>query len=147
MYTNQSICGKFCLDGVEGSFTPQGNRSGTPSGQTPIRDSLGINMDIGPSDGASSFRSTSTYSQQREEMRAQLKAGLSSLPTPKNDYEIVIPEVSFIASSQLIYACIYTHIGFLKLHCCMYVQNGIYIAIILPLWDVLKLYVKIFYYI
>ena len=50
-------------------------------------------MDTGLPDGDSSFRSTLTISQQREEMRAQLKAGLSSLPSPKNDYEIVIPEV------------------------------------------------------
>lgn len=83
----------FWLDGVEGSFTPQGNRLGTPSGQTPVRDGLGINMDTGIPDGGSSFRSTGTNSQQREEIRAQLKAGLSSLPAPKNDYEIVIPEV------------------------------------------------------
>ena len=94
----------FCLDGVQGSFTPQGNRLGTlsgqtPSGQTPIRDSLGINLDTGLPDGASSFRSTGTFSQQKDEMRAQLKAGLSSLPTPKNDYEIVIPEVSGLANT------------------------------------------------
>ena len=82
------------LDGVGGSFTPQGSRLATPSGQTPIRDGLGINMDAGPPDGANSFRSTGSFSQQREEMRAQLKAGLSSLPAPKNDYEIVIPEVT-----------------------------------------------------
>ena len=80
------------VDGVEGSFT-QGSRLGTPSGQTPIRDSLGINIDSGLLDGASSFRSTGSFSQQKEEMRAQLKAGLSSLPAPKNDYEIVMPEV------------------------------------------------------
>ena len=81
------------LDGIEGSFTSQGSRLSTPSGQTPIRDSLGINMDSGLPDGASSFRSTGSFPQQREEMRAQLKAGLSRLPAPKNDYEIVIPEV------------------------------------------------------
>ena len=59
-----------------------------------IRDSLGINMDDGEFDGASSVRSTGTVALQRDEMRAQLKAGLSSLPTPRNDYEIVIPDVS-----------------------------------------------------
>ena len=86
----------FLLDGAEGL--------GTPSGQTPIRDSLGINMDTGLPDGGSSFRSTSTISQQREEMRAQLKAGLSSLPTPKNDYEIVIPEVRGLVTLAVILA-------------------------------------------
>ena len=62
---------------------------------TPIvRDNLGINVDDGEFDGASSVRSTGTVALQRDEMRAQLKAGLSSLPAPRNDYEIVIPDVS-----------------------------------------------------
>ena len=30
----------------------------------------------------------------QEEMKAQLKAGLASLPAPSNDFEIVLPEVS-----------------------------------------------------
>lgn len=86
----------YTVDGIEGSFTSQGSRLGTSSGQTPIRDSLGINMDSGVPDGASSFQSTGSFSQQNEEMRAQLKAGLSSLPAPKNNYEIVMPEVTRI---------------------------------------------------
>ena len=53
-------------------------------------------MDSGPPDGGSSFRSTGSLPQQREEVRAQIKAGLSSLPAPKNDYEIVIPEVRWL---------------------------------------------------
>ena len=52
-------------------------------------------MDSGMPDGANSFWSTGSFSQQKEEMRAQLKSRLSSLPAPKNDYEIVIPEVKF----------------------------------------------------
>ena len=51
-------------------------------------------MDDGEFDGVSSVRSTGTVALQRDEMRAQLKAGLSSLPTPRNDYEIVIQDVS-----------------------------------------------------
>ena len=61
-------------------------------------------MDTGLPDGDSSFRSTLTISQQREEMRAQLKAGLSSLPSPKNDYEIVIPEVRGLVTFAVILA-------------------------------------------
>lgn len=93
----------YCLDGIEASLTPQVNRMGTPSGQTPVRDNLGIYMDTGLPDGASSFRSTGSISQQREEMKAQLKAGLSSLPAPKNDYEIVIPEVRIYYVAIIIY--------------------------------------------
>jgi len=59
-----------------------------------VRDSLGINMEDGEFDGASSVRSSDTVVVQRHEMKAQLKAGLSSLPAPKNDYEIVMPDVS-----------------------------------------------------
>ena len=55
-------------------------------------------MDSVMPDGASSFRSTGSFSQQKEEMRAQLKSGLSSLPAPKNDYEIVIPEVRILST-------------------------------------------------
>lgn len=29
----------------------------------------------------------------QEELKAQLKAGLASLPAPSNDFEIVLPEV------------------------------------------------------
>ena len=56
----------------------------TPS-QTPLRDQLNIN----PED---SVDYASTVSQQQFEMRAQLRAGLGSLPAPKNDFEIVLPE-------------------------------------------------------
>ena len=80
-----------CVDGAAGSFSSQGSRMGTPSGQTPIRDGLGINMD--PDVVGGSIRSTGSFSQQKEEAKAQLKAALGSLPAPKNDYEIVIPEV------------------------------------------------------
>lgn len=33
-----------------------------------------------------------TVKQQQNELRANLKVGLGSLPTPKNDFEIVLPE-------------------------------------------------------
>lgn len=65
--------------------TPGGK---TPAGMTPtpIRDKLAINPeDSVEYDGISLNRS---------EMSAELKMGLSSLPAPKNDYEIVVPEDS-----------------------------------------------------
>ena len=66
--------------GVPGSMTP---------GQTPLRDQLQINQEDGLSDGFGSVRS---MKQQQFDMRAQLRAGLSSLPAPRNDFEIVAPE-------------------------------------------------------
>ncbi len=66
--------------GVAGSITP---------GQTPVRDLLSINTD----DVIESFSDSDTsLKQQHLEMHAQLKAGLGSLPAPKNDFEIVVPE-------------------------------------------------------
>ena len=59
----------------------------TPS-QTPLRDQLNIN----PEEGVAGFESVKSARQQQFEIRAQLRAGLSSLPTPKNDFEIVVPE-------------------------------------------------------
>ena len=61
--------------------------SATPS-QTPLQDQLSIN----PDDSMSGFESAKSARQQQHEIRAQLRAGLSSLPVPKNDFEIVVPE-------------------------------------------------------
>merc|ERR1712223_1151324 len=52
---------------------------------TPLRDKLAINPEEGFEDGGSDrFH--------QREMRETLKMGLSSLPVPKNDFEIVVPE-------------------------------------------------------
>ncbi|XP_017770851.1 PREDICTED: cell division cycle 5-like protein [Nicrophorus vespilloides] len=63
--------------GPSGSYTP-----------TPIRDKLNINpedaIDIGETPAAQL-----SFQQSRKD---QLRAGLSTLPEPKNDYEIVVPE-------------------------------------------------------
>ena len=65
--------------GPAGSMTP---------GQTPVRDQLNIN----PDDSLESYEAVKSLKQQQLEMRAQLRAGLSGLPVPKNDFEIVVPE-------------------------------------------------------
>ena len=62
---------------------------GMTPGQTPVRDQLSINPDDVLSE---SFESVKSAKQQQFEMRSQLRAGLSSLPAPKNDFEIVVPE-------------------------------------------------------
>ena len=66
--------------GIPGSMTP---------GQTPVRDHLQINPEDALSEGFDSMRSAK---QQQYEVRAQLRAGLSSLPAPRNDFEIVVPD-------------------------------------------------------
>lgn len=40
----------------------------------------------------SSFSDVSAMKQQQSELRANLKAGLGSLPAPRNDFEIVLPD-------------------------------------------------------
>ncbi|MCP3666768.1 MAG: hypothetical protein GY696_30440, partial [Gammaproteobacteria bacterium] len=66
--------------GLTPSQTPTGKTPGmTP---TPIRDKLAINPEDYVDDGLLN----------RSEFSAELKMGLSSLPAPKNDYEIVVPE-------------------------------------------------------
>lgn len=68
--------------GLTPSQTP-GKTPGSGMTPTPIRDKLAINPDDYVEYDASLNRS---------EYSAELKMGLSSLPTPKNDYEIVVPE-------------------------------------------------------
>jgi pre-mRNA-splicing factor CDC5/CEF1 len=55
-----------------------------PGVPTPLRDKLAINPEEGFSEGVDRFH--------QREMKETLKMGLSSLPQPKNDFEIVIPE-------------------------------------------------------
>lgn len=82
-------------------MTPQMNSdrslmgSATPS-QTPLRDQLSINTE-----GAmESFGDVGTMKQQQLELRAHLRAGLGSLPAPKNDFEIVLPEGDALMDSD-----------------------------------------------
>ena len=73
-------------------MTPQMGAPGsiTPAGQTPVRDQLQINQEDAMSE--SSFGSVRSMKQQSYDMKAQLRAGLSNLPAPKNDFEIVAPD-------------------------------------------------------
>ncbi|KAK3923734.1 Cell division cycle 5-like protein [Frankliniella fusca] len=80
--------------GPDGSATPG---FGTPSSQvavpgmatpTPLRDKLNIN----PEDGFNVGETPQALKQYQRELKAQLSAQLSSLPAPRNDYEIVVPD-------------------------------------------------------
>ncbi|XP_065111083.1 cell division cycle 5-like protein [Paramisgurnus dabryanus] len=78
--------------GSEG-MTPQGGMTPKPSigvtpGRTPLRDKLNINTEEGGVD----YSDPSYAKHLQRESREQLKLGLMSLPVPKNDFEIVLPE-------------------------------------------------------
>ncbi|XP_037799007.1 cell division cycle 5-like protein [Penaeus monodon] len=71
--------------------TPRGQQSALPSttpGATPIRDKLSINEEgaLVPIDDRQALKAY------QRNMRDSLQAGLRSLPAPKNDFEIVVPE-------------------------------------------------------
>uniref|UniRef100_A0A1A8P498 Cell division cycle 5-like protein n=1 Tax=Nothobranchius rachovii TaxID=451742 RepID=A0A1A8P498_9TELE len=67
-----------------GGMTPRGTPGLTP-GRTPLRDKLNINSEEQLAD------STFTKHLHKESLQ-QLRQGLMSLPVPKNDFEIVLPE-------------------------------------------------------
>uniref|UniRef100_A0A8C6LST1 Cell division cycle 5 like n=1 Tax=Nothobranchius furzeri TaxID=105023 RepID=A0A8C6LST1_NOTFU len=67
-----------------GGMTPRGTPGLTP-GRTPLRDKLNINTEEQLAD------STFTKHLHKESLQ-QLRQGLMSLPVPKNDFEIVLPE-------------------------------------------------------
>lgn len=71
--------------------TPRGQQSALPSvtpGATPIRDKLSINEEgaLVPIDDRQALKAY------QRNMKDSLQAGLRSLPAPKNDFEIVVPE-------------------------------------------------------
>lgn len=92
--TPNTILGTPLAQDINDGFqTPQSNRSVVKPGMitpTPLRDQLSINqsdsMDI---DIINTPQAMKNFHNQQKE---QLKAGLSTLPQPKNDFEIVVPE-------------------------------------------------------
>lgn len=69
--------------------TPQRGSSATP-GRASVRDKLNIN----PEESLEEYEAGYRAKEQQEELKAQLKAGLASLPAPSNDFEIVLPETA-----------------------------------------------------
>uniref|UniRef100_A0A672TE61 Cell division cycle 5-like protein n=1 Tax=Sinocyclocheilus grahami TaxID=75366 RepID=A0A672TE61_SINGR len=79
--------------GAEG-MTPHGGMTPKPSvgvtpGRTPLRDKLNINTEEGGVDYSDPSFAKHLV---RNESREQLRLGLMSLPVPRNDFEIVLPE-------------------------------------------------------
>lgn len=83
-----------------GGMTPGGFRTpaggalvpaamGTAGVVTPlVRDKLNIN----PEEGIELAATPAAYKQYKKHTKSAIREGLASLPTPKNDYEIVVPE-------------------------------------------------------
>lgn len=72
--------------------TPQrGGGGGTTPGRASVRDKLNINPEESLME---EYESGYGAKQQQEELKAQLRAGLASLPNPSNDFEIVLPETA-----------------------------------------------------
>ena len=75
----------------------------TPS-RTPVRDKLSINPEE-----AIIEESDESIRQQQQEITMQLREHLAGLPSPRNDFEIVMPEVCFV--NQLVLSkLMYVHI-------------------------------------
>lgn len=69
-----------------GFMTPKSGNA--PLNATPVRDKLNINLE----DGIDIGDTPAQHRMFQASVKEQLKMGLSSLPQPKNDYEIVLPE-------------------------------------------------------
>lgn len=67
-----------------------GSARGTAANFTPanVRDKLNIN----PEDSMSVTETPAAYKNYQRQIKSTLREGLASLPTPKNDYEIVVPD-------------------------------------------------------
>lgn len=73
-----------------GATPGRGSAGGAPSATpTPMRDALGLNDPDSFTGGASRREEAARLALQRNELRA----GLSQLPAPRNEYQIVVPEL------------------------------------------------------
>jgi pre-mRNA-splicing factor CDC5/CEF1 len=62
--------------------------------RTPVRDQLGLNDPTAAGSGYTAEEIVSLRAQKlaQAEMRAQLRAGLSTLPAPENEYSVALPD-------------------------------------------------------
>ncbi|XP_053679904.1 cell division cycle 5-like protein [Anopheles nili] len=79
------------LTPASGAMVPVGSTTQPHiPGATPtfLRDKLNINTE----DGMSVAETPAAYKSYQKQLKSSLKEGLASLPTPRNDYEIVVPD-------------------------------------------------------
>ncbi|KAI5475292.1 pre-mRNA-splicing factor CDC5/CEF1 [Pseudohyphozyma bogoriensis] len=83
--TPNPLATPFRSDASDVSATPMSSVGGRPGAtplRTPMRDSLSINYEDGSGETPRGLR----------DLKSQLKAGFMSLPQPKNEFELVLPE-------------------------------------------------------
>lgn len=85
--TPQGAAGEGATPRMAG--TPHRSGGSITPGRASVRDKLNINPEEALME---EYENGYGAKQQQEEMKAQLKAGLASLPAPSNDFEIVLPE-------------------------------------------------------
>ncbi|KAJ1652272.1 Pre-mRNA-splicing factor cef1 [Dispira simplex] len=66
-------------------LTPRLSLGATPLSQTPVRDGLAINPSVADATPVSEWYDTT-------ELRQRVAQGLQALPTPKNEFEIILPD-------------------------------------------------------
>ncbi|KAG4068035.1 hypothetical protein HA402_010721 [Bradysia odoriphaga] len=73
-----------------GAVVPMGQSGAANPSYTPsfVRDKLNIN----PDDSMSVTETPAAYKNYQKQLKGSLRDGLASLPAPRNDYEIVVPE-------------------------------------------------------
>jgi pre-mRNA-splicing factor CDC5/CEF1 len=73
-----------------GFATPSGGKVGNSASFTPVnvRDKLNIN----PEDAMSVTETPAAFKNYKKQLKSSLREGLMSLPAPKNDFEIVVPD-------------------------------------------------------
>ncbi|XP_072035693.1 cell division cycle 5-like protein [Amphiura filiformis] len=79
---------RFGLTPRSGAVAIPGQTPAQTPGKTPVRDRLNIN----PEEALADVDDLHYARQQQKEMKAHLRHGLSGLPAPRNDFEIVVPE-------------------------------------------------------
>lgn len=82
--------GKGEVGNTPGNFTPAASVRANAGNFTPasVRDKLNIN----PEDSVSVTETPAAFKHYQRQVKSSLREGLASLPTPKNDYEIVVPD-------------------------------------------------------
>ena len=86
----RAVAGVSATPSLLGSTPGRGGVGGATQGATPMRDALGLNdPDAWAAMPASKREEAARLALQRNELRA----GLSQLPQPKNEYQIVVPEL------------------------------------------------------
>lgn len=87
---SRAVAGISATPLLTGATPGRGGGAGLPSATpTPMRDALGLNDPDSLAGAASKREEAARLALQRNELRA----GLSQLPAPKNEYQIVVPEL------------------------------------------------------